>query len=104
VLRSWSGRKPRADCQASLGVGVIGVGGRDAGQTVCSQLGLGRRSVRCQAGASSRGWLASPAGRSLFQRALDPEAVRRDAETGVRKHRTVVSDSVLHARQQAAQQ
>ena len=35
---------------------------------------------------------------------LDPEAVRRDAETGVRQHRIVVSDSVLHARQQAGQQ
>jgi hypothetical protein len=33
------------NCRASLGVGVIGVGGRDrdAGQPACSQLGLGRR-------------------------------------------------------------
>lgn len=50
----------RANCKASFGVGVLGVGGRDrdAGQAACSQLGLGLRSKRCRASAvaSSRGW------------------------------------------------
>ena len=122
MRRSGSGRKPRADCQVSLGVGVIGVGGRDARQAVCGQLGLGLRSIRwrASAGASSRGWLDSLARKSIFQRALrlpstsrgvstpttyaphDPEAVGLGAETDVRQHPAVVSDAVLHVRQQAA--
>ncbi len=81
MLRSWSGRKPHADCQASLGVGVTGVGGRDAGQATCGQLGLGLRIVVWQAGKFGRDRPDSLARRSIFQRALRLHSTNRRVST-----------------------